>query len=68
MPLPKAKDMRKLKDEELQQKLEEYRKEQIRLLTLAKRGTLGKESGKMKKIRRMIAMIKTVMNERVKKS
>ncbi|MEM0118599.1 MAG: 50S ribosomal protein L29 [Conexivisphaerales archaeon] len=67
MPLPKAREMRKLKDDELEQKLSDYRKELIRLMTLAKRGTLGKESGKVKNIRRVIAMLETVKNERVKK-
>jgi len=67
MPQPKASEMRKLKQEELDQKLSDYRKELVRLKTLAKRGTLGKESGKVKAIRRVIAMLETVKKEKVKK-
>jgi len=67
MPLPKASEMRKLKGEELEQKLLDYRKELVRLKTLSKRGTLGKESGKLKAIRRVIAMLETVKREKVKK-
>lgn len=64
MPQLKAKEARKLSNEELENRIAEYRKEYTRLLTLSKRGTLGKESGKVKRVRRIIAMLETVRTEK----
>jgi ribosomal protein L29 len=64
MPQLKAKDVRTLSDEELESRISEYRKEYVRLLTLSKRGTLNKESGKVKSFRRLLARLETIRTER----
>lgn len=54
----------KLSDEELKQKLEELRKELLRLNNLRRMRALGKESGVIKSVRRNIARILTEMRRR----
>jgi ribosomal protein L29 len=54
--------------EDLQDRLAEYRRELLRLQTLYSRGTLAKESGKIRAVRRNIAIIKTVLAEKGVKS
>jgi ribosomal protein L29 len=54
--------------EDLQDRLAEYRRELLRLQTLSSRGTLAKESGKIRAVRRNIAIIKTVLAEKGVKS
>lgn len=60
----KASGLRKLSDKELMEKLMELRRELLRLRALAKRGTIGKESGVVKNVRRDIARVLTVLRER----
>ncbi|MCP8320915.1 MAG: 50S ribosomal protein L29 [archaeon] len=64
MPKFKSDELRKLNDEELQGKLFELRAEFVKLKSSAARGTLKKETGKIRAIRRAIARIITIMNER----
>ncbi|MCP8316801.1 MAG: 50S ribosomal protein L29 [archaeon] len=64
MPKLKSDELRKLNDEELQGKLFELRAELVKLKSAAARGTLKKETGKIRAIRRAIARIITIMNER----
>lgn len=64
MPKLKSDDLRKLKDEELKEKLFELKAELVKLKSAAKRGTLRKEAGKIRAIRRDIARILTIINER----
>jgi len=64
LPKLKSDELRKLKDEELQEKLFELRAELVKLKSAAKRGTLRKETGKIRAIRRSIARIITLINER----
>lgn len=64
MPKLKSDDLRKLKDEELKEKLFELKAELVKLKSAAKRGTLRKETGKIRAIRRDIARILTIINER----
>ncbi|MEM3436998.1 MAG: 50S ribosomal protein L29 [Nitrososphaerales archaeon] len=64
MPKLKIDELRKLKDEELKEKLFELKAELIKLKNAAKRGTLGKETGKIRAIRKNIARILTIINER----
>ncbi len=54
----------KLSDEELRQRLEELRKELIRLDNLRNARALGKESGSLKSVRRNIARVLTEMKRR----
>ena len=63
MPL-KASELREMSDEELLDKLVELRRELLRLRALSKRGTIGKESGVVKHVRRDIARVLTVLRER----
>ena len=60
----KASELRKLSDKELMDKLVELRRELLRLKALAKRGTIGRESGLVKNVRRDIARVLTVLRER----
>ncbi|MFC1752316.1 50S ribosomal protein L29 [Thermoproteota archaeon] len=55
--------MLKLKKSDLDKKLIDLRKEMWNLISSAGRGTLKKESGSLKSVRRNIARILTVMNE-----
>jgi len=64
VPKLKSDELRKLNDEELQGKLFELRAELVKLKSAAARGTLKKETGKIRAIRRAIARIITIMNER----
>lgn len=53
----------KLKKSDLDKKLVDLRKEMWDLTSSAGRGTLKKESGNVKSVRRNIARVLTVMNE-----
>jgi large subunit ribosomal protein L29 len=64
VPQLKAKDLRKLKDEELLERLKELRVELADLKGKAERGLLKKETGDIRVVRRNIAKILTVLNER----
>jgi large subunit ribosomal protein L29 len=60
----KNSELIKLKMKELEEKLIDLRKEMSELISSAGRGTLKKESGSLKSIRRNIARVLTVMNEK----
>lgn len=60
----KAKQLRQLSREELEEKLRELRVELARLMGKRARGTLGKESGKVRMVRRDIARVLTVLREK----
>ena len=60
----KASELRKKSTEELMKQLAELRRELFRLNTLSTRGIIGKESGKVRVVRRNIARILTVLRER----
>mgnify|MGYP001770730139 CR=1 FL=1 len=60
----KPSELRKMSDEELRAKLLELRSELMRLRAKAARGTLGKESGMVRVVRRDIARILTILRER----
>jgi len=64
MPVLKAKELRRKDTKELIEQLIELRRELLRLNTLSARGIIGKESGKVKVVRRNIARILTVLRER----
>jgi len=53
-----------MKDKDLEEKLFELRKEMANLNSSAGRGTLKKESGALKSVRRNIARILTYINEK----
>jgi large subunit ribosomal protein L29 len=59
----KNKTIRELNQKDLQDKLEEIRGDLSKLRVESKKGTLRKESGKLKKQRKNIARIMTRLNE-----
>ncbi|HVP24027.1 MAG TPA: 50S ribosomal protein L29 [Conexivisphaerales archaeon] len=64
MPTRKMKELRDLKDEDLTGRLAEYRRELLRLRTLSSRGTIAKESGKIKTLKRNVARVETILAEK----
>ncbi|MCP8304919.1 MAG: 50S ribosomal protein L29 [archaeon] len=64
MPKLKSSELRKLDDEELRENLLDLRAELVKLRSAATRGTLKKETGKIRDIRKAIARVLTIMNER----
>lgn len=64
MPTLKAKELRKKNVDDLLKQLEDLRRELLRLRTLSARGVIGKESGKVKMVRRNIAKVLTVLREK----
>jgi len=58
----KSSELQKLKIKDLEEKLMDLRKERSELISSAGRGTLKKESGSLKSIKRNIARVLTVMN------
>ncbi len=64
MPTRKMKELRDLKDEDLVGRLSEYRRELLRLRTLSSRGTIAKESGKIKSLKKNVARVETILAEK----
>ncbi|NWG09581.1 MAG: 50S ribosomal protein L29 [Nitrososphaerales archaeon] len=64
VPKLKSEELRKLSDEDLQDKFFELRAELVKLKSESSRGTLKKETGKIRSTRRAIARILTIINER----
>jgi large subunit ribosomal protein L29 len=63
MPNLKAPELRKMKTEELEAKLSELKAELVKLKSASARGTIGKQSGKIRILRHNIARILTVLRE-----
>jgi len=59
----KAGELKKMEREELNKKLVELRNELSKLEASAAKGTLKKQSGSLKSVRRNIARVLTVLNE-----
>ena len=64
MPRVKAKTLREQDSEQLKDRLFELRGELSKLAALNSRGMIQKQSGKIGRIKRDIARILTVMNEK----
>jgi ribosomal protein L29 len=64
MPTRKMKELRELSDDDLKGRLSEYRRELLRLRTMSSRGTIAKESGKIKGLKRDVARIETLLTEK----
>ncbi len=64
MPQLKAKGLREQDPEKLRQTLFDLRSELSRLRSSAKRGVIRKESGKLRRTKKDIARLLTVMNEK----
>jgi large subunit ribosomal protein L29 len=59
----KMKTIRELNEKDLQDKLQQMRSDLTKLRLEGAKGTLRKESGKLKPLRKNIARIKTRLNE-----
>ncbi|MEM2133380.1 MAG: 50S ribosomal protein L29 [Candidatus Freyarchaeota archaeon] len=68
MPIVRMKDIRKWNMEEMEKKLEEYRSELLEQRALQASGGAIENPGRIKEIRKTIARILTVINERKKGS
>jgi len=66
--IQKASELRKMSEEGLQDRIASLRSELSKLNISAGRGTLKKESGSIKVVRRNIARVLTVMNEKGQKN
>ncbi len=64
MKTQKASELRKISEKDLQDRLASLRSELSKLNVSAGRGTLKKESGSVKAVRRNIARVLTVINEK----
>lgn len=64
MPQLKAKGLREQDPEKLRQTLFDLRSELSKLRSSAKRGVIRKESGKLRRAKKDIARVLTVMNEK----
>ncbi|GBC74297.1 MULTISPECIES: 50S ribosomal protein L29 [Candidatus Nitrosocaldus] len=60
----KLKDLKALSDDDLKAKLSELRSELAKIMVDRAKGTIKKESGKVKYMRRDIARILTILGER----
>ena len=63
----KMKSIRELNEKDLHDKLQQMRSDLTKLRLDAAKGTLRKESGKLKPLRKNIARVKTRLNELKKK-
>jgi large subunit ribosomal protein L29 len=63
----KLKDLREMNDKDLEDKLSELKAELGKLTVEAAKGTLRKDSGKVRYRRRDIARVLTILRERGKK-
>ncbi len=68
MKIQKASELRKMSEEDLQDRLASLRSDLSKLNISAGRGTLKKESGSIKVVRRNIARVLTVMNAKGQKN
>ncbi len=66
MPRLKIKELRDMSDDELKSRLNDLRAELTHAEIERVKGTIKKESGKMKYLRRDVARILTLLNERRK--
>jgi len=60
----KPAELRKMDYKELAAKAQELRSELLRLRTAVARGTVRKESGKIRSVRRTLARVLTIMREK----
>ena len=67
MAKTKMKSIRELNEKDLKDRLQQARSELSKLKADASKGTLRKESGKLKPVRRSIARMMTRLNEMDKK-
>lgn len=59
----RTKDMRKMKEKELESKIQELHAELGKMRMASAKGTLRKDSGKIRPMKRDVARIMTILNE-----
>ncbi|MEM2987413.1 MAG: 50S ribosomal protein L29 [Candidatus Bathyarchaeia archaeon] len=64
MPIIRVKEIREMSSEERRKKLNEFRTELLRLKTMVKAGGAVENPARIKELRRAIAKILTIENER----
>ncbi len=64
MKVLKSSELRKIEKADLEEKILELRRELAKLRSSSGRGTIKKDSGSVKSVRRNIARVLTVMNEK----
>ncbi|MEM3011723.1 MAG: 50S ribosomal protein L29 [Candidatus Bathyarchaeia archaeon] len=64
MPIIRVKEIREMSSEERRKKLNEFRTELLRLKTMVKAGGAVENPARIKELRRAIARILTIENER----
>ena len=62
MPQLRTKDLKLMKEKDLTNRLNELQSELSKLRTSAARGTIAKDSGKIRTVKRNIARVHTVIN------
>ncbi len=62
MPQLRTKDLKSMKEQDLTNRLNELQSELSKLRTSAARGTIAKDSGKIRTVKRNIARVNTVIN------
>ena len=62
MPQLRTKDLKLMKEKDLTNRLNELQSELSKLRTSAARGTIAKDSGKIRTVKRNIARVNTVIN------
>ena len=62
MPQLTTKDLKSMKEQDLTNRLNELQSELSKLRTSAARGTIAKDSGKIRTVKRNIARVNTVIN------
>jgi large subunit ribosomal protein L29 len=64
MPVKRMREIREISDEERSKRLSELRTELVRMRTMVKAGGAIENPMRIREIRKMIARIQTVMNEK----
>ena len=62
MPQLRTKDLKLMKEKDLTNRLNELQSELSKLRTSAARGTIAKDSGKIRTVKRNIARVNTMIN------
>jgi len=67
MPMKRMREIREISDEERLKRLSELRTELVRMKTMVKAGGAIENPSRIRELRKTIARIKTVMNEKTER-
>jgi len=68
MPIKRIREIRELSEEQRLKRLSELRTELVRMRTMSKAGGSVENPARIRELRRSIARIETLMNEKLEKS